>query len=67
MLDDYIHKAFIYARAADPVALLFYNDYNLEKSEGKTNAVVAMIQEMQDNNVPIDGVGLQYHVTVGET
>ena len=67
VLDNYIHKAFTYARDADPDALLFYNDFSLETSEGKTNAVVAMIQEMQDSNVPIDGVGLQYHVDIWDT
>ena len=62
-IPNYIHKAFKIAREADPEALLFYNDYRLEVSEGRVNKLVEMIEEMQANDVPIDGVGIQYHVT----
>ena len=59
---NYIHKAFKAARRADPNALLFYNDFRFEVNEGKLNYLVEMIKEMQEKNVPIDGVGIQFHV-----
>jgi endo-1,4-beta-xylanase len=60
---DYIDRAFQLARAADPDALLFYNDYNAEGSSAKANAVFAMVESMVERGIPIDGVGLQMHIT----
>lgn len=60
---DYIDRAFQLARAADPDALLFYNDYNAEGSSAKANAVFAMAQSMVERGIPIDGVGLQMHIS----
>jgi endo-1,4-beta-xylanase len=61
--EDYIDRAFQLASAADPDALLFYNDYNAEGSSAKANAVFAMVQGMVQRGIPIDGVGLQMHIT----
>ena len=38
-MNDYIDKAFTYARQVDPGSKLFYNDYMIEKYSGKHNAV----------------------------
>lgn len=59
---EYIARAFTYARAADPDALLFYNDYSLTSDTVKRAAVLALIAELKANNVPIDGIGLQEHI-----
>lgn len=59
---DYIADAFRWAREADPSALLFYNDYNLEFTGPKSNAVYAFVQQLQAQGVPIDGVGFQGHL-----
>jgi len=59
---DYIDRAFQLARAADPDALLFYNDYNAEGSSAKANAVFTMAESMVQRGIPIDGVGLQMHI-----
>jgi endo-1,4-beta-xylanase len=65
MGDNYIAKCFQFAREADPDVLLFYNDYNIEagdNSNAKLNAVLAMLDNLQANSVPINGVGFQMHI-----
>ncbi len=59
---DYIADAFRWAHEADPDALLFYNDYNLEFTGPKSNAAHAFIGELVAEGVPIDGVGFQGHL-----
>src|SRR5580658_354885 len=58
----YIAQAFQWAHAADPNALLFYNDYNIEEPGPKFTAVLNMVQDFVTNGVPIDGVGFEMHV-----
>jgi endo-1,4-beta-xylanase len=60
----YIADAFGWAREADPGALLFYNDYNIEGRNPKSDAVYALVQRLRAEGVPIDGVGLQGHLGV---
>ena len=60
-----IPQAFRWARQADPVALLMYNDYNIAGEDGsnaKSDAVFAWVQQMLDQGVPIDGIGNQGHL-----
>ena len=61
--DEFIAKAFQYAREADPDALLFYNDYN-ECDPGKRDRICDMVKKMKDAGVPIDGIGMQGHYNV---
>jgi endo-1,4-beta-xylanase len=63
----YIDQAFRWARAADPHALLFYNDYDVEDAHhnAKSDALYELVKGMRARGVPIDGVGLQFHVTTG--
>jgi endo-1,4-beta-xylanase len=58
---SYIDDAFTAARAADPNARLYYNDYGGEGSGNKSDAIYNMVQGMIARGVPIDGVGLQMH------
>ncbi|ASW54457.1 endo-1,4-beta-xylanase [Plantactinospora sp. KBS50] len=64
----YIADAFRWARAADPQALLFYNDYNIEAfgsgdpANDKTRFVYDMAKDLRSRGVPIDGVGSQGHL-----
>ena len=58
----YIEQAFRWARAADPKALLFYNDYDTEGLNPKSDAVYEMVKDFKRRGVPIDGVGLQAHI-----
>jgi len=59
----YIEQAFRWAKEADPRALLFYNDYNAEDGNAKSDAIYQMAREFKTRGVPIDGVGLQMHLT----
>jgi endo-1,4-beta-xylanase len=58
----YIADAFRWAHQADRHALLFYNDYNIEGTGAKSDAVYAMVKQLRHQGVPIDGVGLQTHL-----
>ncbi len=61
---EYISKAFKYAKAADPNALLFINEDKLESDDAKVNALVNLVNELKNQNVPIDGIGIQMHLTI---
>lgn len=63
--EDFIIKAFEYAHAADPNAVLFYNDYNTERPE-KRERVYQLLKKLVDAKVPINGVGLQAHWSIYE-
>jgi endo-1,4-beta-xylanase len=58
-LPDYLVQAFEYARAADPQALLFYNDYGIETGV-KHEKAVALAKALKAKGL-IDGVGIQGH------
>jgi len=62
-----IADAFRWAHAADPKALLFYNDYNIAGEDGsnaKSDAVYAWLRQLLNQRVPIDGVGDQGHLDI---
>jgi endo-1,4-beta-xylanase len=61
--EEFIAKAFEYAHAADPKAILFYNDYNTEMP-GKRDRIYRLVKSLKDAGVPIHGVGLQGHWSV---
>ena len=58
----YIAKAFQYAHEADPEAILFYNDFNIERDTLKLNSTLKMIKELKADGVPISGLGFQMHI-----
>ena len=58
---DYIDMAFRFAREADPNALLYYNDYSIEGTGTKSNAVYNLMNTLKNNGVPVDAVGWQCH------
>ena len=61
--DEFIAKAFEFAREADPKALLFYNDYNAA-DPAKRDRIFNMVKKMKDAGVPIDGIGMQGHYNI---
>jgi endo-1,4-beta-xylanase len=61
---SYIGNAFRYANAADPAALLFLNDYNLEWSPQKLDSFISMVNELKGQSVPIHGVATQMHINI---
>jgi endo-1,4-beta-xylanase len=60
----YIEYAFKEARKADPTAKLYYNDYGLESDGPKWDVVLNMVKDFKTRNVPIDGVGFQFHLSL---
>ena len=61
--DEFIAKAFEFAREADPKALLFYIDYNAA-DPAKRDRIFNMVKKMKDAGVPIDGIGMQGHYNI---
>lgn len=66
--ESYIADSFRWARAADPKALLFYNDYNIDafgdgSNKDKTQFVYNMVKDLRAKGVPVDGVGSQGHLS----
>jgi len=64
---DYIDSAFVYAHAADPDARLVINDYGAEY-DGETKAadLLNLAKRLKSNGIPITGVGLQFHTSLGD-
>ncbi|HWB36950.1 MAG TPA: endo-1,4-beta-xylanase, partial [Rugosimonospora sp.] len=62
----YIAEALRTARAADPAAKLYLNDYNIEGSGAKANAMYNLVSSLKQQGVPIDGVGFESHFILGQ-
>jgi endo-1,4-beta-xylanase len=63
---EYIEHAFRFARKyTSPGTKLYYNDYGIERVNNKSLAVQTLVRDFIARDVPIDGVGLQAHFTVG--
>ncbi len=58
--EDYMQKAYEFAREADPDAELYYNDYD-EDQPAKCAGVVRLVRGLQAQGIRIDGVGIQGH------
>ncbi|KAI0789869.1 glycoside hydrolase superfamily [Abortiporus biennis] len=63
---SYVSIALQAARAADPNAKLYINDYNIEGPSAKTTSMLNLVQTLKSQGVPLDGIGLQGHFIVGE-
>ncbi|KAJ6464876.1 beta-1,4-endoxylanase [Mycena sanguinolenta] len=63
---DYVTTALVAAREADPKAKLYINDYNIDAAGAKSTAMINLVKSLQAAGTPIDGVGIQGHLIVGE-
>ena len=65
--EDFIDSAFVYAHRADPDALLYLNDYGVEmQGKAKSVALYNLAMRLKAKDIPIDGVGLQCHFSIGD-
>lgn len=66
MGSGYIADALRTARAADPSAKLYLNDFNIEGLGAKSDAMFNLVRSLIAQGVPIDGVGFESHFILGQ-
>ena len=68
---DYIELAFRIAAAADPDALLVYNDFGLDydttRDKVKRSAVLNLLRDLKAKGTPIHALGIQAHLEGSST
>lgn len=65
--EDFIDSAFVYAHRADPDAELYLNDYDVElQGKAKSLAFYNLAMRLKNSGIPIHGVGLQCHFSIGD-
>lgn len=66
---DYIARSFEIAAEADPGIQAFYNEYGLYHNDApdtaRRAAVLTLLKKLKSRGVPIYGLGIQGHLTVG--
>jgi len=63
-MDGYMVRAFEQARAADPDAVLFLNEYNLENIPAKGATFLRLVERLLKLGAPIGGIGTQSHLNI---
>lgn len=61
--EEYIELAFRYAREADPEVKLFLNEYDTTNAN-KRKAIIDLVEKLQSKGVPVDGIGMQMHISL---
>jgi endo-1,4-beta-xylanase len=64
MGSGYIADALRTARAADPNAKLYLNDFNIEGTGAKADAMFNLASSLKQQGVPLDGIGFETHLGV---
>ena len=68
---DWMARAFMTAKAADPGALMLYNDALFENTDTRSSrnrdALLRLLDRLQRAGAPIDGVGTQSHIRLDDT
>ncbi|KAJ3533180.1 hypothetical protein NMY22_g7444 [Coprinellus aureogranulatus] len=66
MGEDFVGVAFRAARKADPDAVLYINEYNIESDNAKLRGLVALVDRINSASPrTIDAIGLQAHLATG--
>ncbi len=67
---DYVKTFFVWAREADPDAVLYINEYgalgNARDNRKKADQLLRLVKSLQADGVPVQGVGFQAHVSIDE-
>nr|Q9HEZ1.1 RecName: Full=Endo-1,4-beta-xylanase A; Short=Xylanase A; AltName: Full=1,4-beta-D-xylan xylanohydrolase A; Flags: Precursor [Phanerodontia chrysosporium]AAG44993.1 endo-1,4-B-xylanase A [Phanerodontia chrysosporium]ABZ88797.1 endo-1,4-beta-xylanase A precursor [Phanerodontia chrysosporium]AEK97220.1 XynA [Phanerodontia chrysosporium] len=63
---SYVQIALEAARAADPDAKLYINEYNIEYAGAKATSLLNLVKTLKAASVPLDGIGFQSHFIVGQ-
>jgi len=61
---DHMVRAFEQAKQADPNAVLFINDYNLENNPKKGATFLNLVERLLKAGAPIGGIGTQSHLDI---
>jgi endo-1,4-beta-xylanase len=59
---DYVDLAFRIAARSDPKALLSYNEWGLEYSEERQDAVYKLLERLKAKGTPVYALGIQSHL-----
>ncbi len=59
---SYIDQSFLWARQADPKAVLILNDFQNESINEISDTMYAYIKDAKSRGIPIDGIGMQMHI-----
>lgn len=63
-MDGYMIRAFEQAKEADPDAVLFLNEYNLENIPAKGTTFLKLVERLLKLGAPIGGIGTQSHLDI---
>jgi endo-1,4-beta-xylanase len=63
--EHYLEVALRTARAADPDVKLYINEIGAEGLNAKSDGLYALVKRLRERGVPLDGVGFQYHTSLG--
>ena len=64
--EDFVAESLHMARAADPSASLFINDYSIDGINAKSDVYYDLASDLVAQGAPLDGIGLQAHLIVGQ-
>jgi endo-1,4-beta-xylanase len=60
--EDYMVRAFEHAAEADPDAVLFINEYDLENIPRKRATFMRLVERLLKRGAPVKGIGTQTHI-----
>ncbi|MEU9756567.1 endo-1,4-beta-xylanase [Streptomyces althioticus] len=60
---EIVADAFRWAHKADPKAKLFFNDFNVESVNAKSDAYYALVKDLLKQRVPVHGFSVQGHLS----
>lgn len=63
---EYVGLVFEWVHEVDPDANLYYTDFSEDMSSPKVDRILTLVENLKNENVPIDGVGLQAHQCIDD-